>query len=96
MCAFVQNIAMTEESQTSSHGSTQEIRIAVAVTTADDPAQAAMATTTLEDNPTFELRIFGCRISSVLDFPPSTPMMGVPVLLLEQYVRNKWTEIEQV
>ena len=76
-----------------SDGSTQKIRVAVAVTTADNPTQAATVTTALEDNPIFELRVTGCRIPSVFDFPPSASIMGVPVLLLEQYVRNRWAEM---
>jgi hypothetical protein len=79
----------------SSRLSSQKIRVAIAVTTADDPTQAAEVAAKLASDPAFELRIVGCRIPSIFDLPPCATMIGMPMSVIEPYVRTRWAEIEQ-
>jgi hypothetical protein len=73
----------------------RRIRVAIAVAPADDPTQAAEVAIALAGPPAFDLRIVGCRIPSVFDLPPSAPMTGMPMSVIEQYTRTRWAEIEQ-
>jgi len=74
---------------------TQKIRVGVAIAPADDPTEAAEMAIKLADLPGFELRIVGCGIPSVFDFPPSAPMMGIPMpgFVIEQYIKAGRAEI---
>lgn len=74
---------------------TQKIRIGLAIAPADDPTEAAEMAIKLADIPGFDMRIVGCCIPSVLDFPPSVPMMGMPIqdFVIEQYKKAGRAEI---
>jgi hypothetical protein len=69
----------------------------MAVTPADDPGEAAELAITLTVLPAFEVRIVGCGIPSVFDFPSSAPMMGIPMpgFVMEQYIKTGRAEIQE-
>lgn len=76
---------------------TQKIRIGVAIAPADDPSEAAEMAIKLADLPCFDVRIVGCGMPSVFDFPPSAPMMGIPMpsFMIEHYIKTRLADIKE-
>lgn len=75
----------------------QKIRAGVAISAADDPTEAAEMTIKLAKLPGFDIRIVGCGIPSVFDWPTSAPMMGMPIqdFVLEQHKKVGPAEIKE-